>query len=248
MVLFLSVDSSLPISPSSTSPRASAPSVVSYISSNAATAGSSSSSTDARDAMLAGSLRTSSLGGADARGPMAGTSCIGSASVSPTARGELLSPPQNMVRSVSEEKDADEESVPSSASRSAEQDPFQLTGVARDGRQGMLSAHTRSEVSEAANNPLGALQSFLSTLEGPSASRMQNASGVGPAGSFVGDEGTRRDGDGEEALNEEVQMRLQLWTGNVQQFSRNVSKRVNMSNSSYCASFSYVFSHVRLAI
>lgn len=132
-----------------------------------------------------------------------------------------------MVRSASEEKDLDEESVPSSASRSAEQDPFQLSGARRGGRAGVLPAQPGSEGAALANNPLGALQSFLSTLGGPPASRLQNASSVGTGGGFAGDEEPRREGgEAEEALNEEVQMRLQLWTGNVQQFSRNVRRKL----------------------
>ncbi|PFH36539.1 ubiquitin family protein [Besnoitia besnoiti] len=202
--------SSLPVSPLSSraSPRASAPSVVSLISSNAATAGSSSSSTEARDALLA-AMAGASTGSAGsvpsplgARPPLSMSNSSASPSPSPASGG--LSPAPALLTSSSggHRKDDDDESFGSSVLAEQEESAVSGNGAAHAlddaARRGAAAA---AEGTRGGAHPQGALQNFVSAL----------------GRAHGGDAGAE-----DQIVDEEVRMRLQMWTGNAQQFSRNV--------------------------
>ncbi|KEP65189.1 UNVERIFIED_CONTAM: ubiquitin family protein [Hammondia hammondi] len=238
--------SSPPVSPSSSraSPRASAPSVVSLTSSNAATAGSSSSSTEPRDAFLAAvtggaSLSSLSRSPLDAGGrdtgvgqSLSGSSVSHSPTSSRSARPGFLS-------SAVDRKELDDDSFPSSASLSADPDLLsEAAGAAQAGRGedgpdvDCMDGVEEETGSRGLQGPRGpgacpgaqadCVQNLLCSLGRalPGETRTQARDGDGSGGRGVGS--GRDAAEEDEAIDEEVRMRLQMWTGNSQQFSRNV--------------------------
>ncbi|CBZ51502.1 putative ubiquitin family domain-containing protein [Neospora caninum Liverpool] len=232
--------SSLPVSPSSSraSPRASAPSVVSLTSSNAATAGSSSSSTEARDALLAAVTAAGASLNSFGASPQ-GASSLGQ---SPTSNSRSAQP--GLIALASDRRKDDGDSFPSSASLFAEpDDPSSGEGreaaahgreVGRDavsaGREGVEDDLGRRGVQGQTlpggrDRPAGSLQNLLFSLGGAQTLDVrqgtQETRGAGGFGVRGGPEG-RDTTEEDEAIDEEVRTRLQMWTGNAQQFSRNV--------------------------
>ncbi|KYK68713.1 ubiquitin family protein [Toxoplasma gondii TgCatPRC2] len=238
--------SSPPVSPSSSraSPRASAPSVVSLTSSNAATAGSSSSSTEPRDAFLAavtGGASLSSLTrsplGAGGRDTGAGPSLSGnSVSYSPTS---IQSARPGFLSSAADRKEHDDDSFPSSASLSADPDLLsEAAGAAQAGRGADGPDADCMDGVEEETGPSGlqglrgsgvchgaqadSVQNLLCSLgralPGESRNPARDGDGFGGRGEGSGRDAAQED----EAIDEDVRMRLQMWTGNSQQFSRNV--------------------------